>query len=245
MTRSSASYERWQRRTDRPLLVLALLFLVVFTVPLYAPDLPRTVQAALVINVAVWIAFAIDYLMRLLLAPDRRAFVRRHVPDLLAIVVPFLRPLRLIRLAGVLGSASRRVGAHTQLRMTTYLVAAVVVLLFVSAGLILDAERDAENANITNAGDALWWASTTVTTVGYGDRFPVTGQGRLVAVLLMLGGIALLGIVTASIAAWFVKHFSALAAKEAALEAEVSDTSASLASIAARLERIEARLGER
>jgi voltage-gated potassium channel len=233
--------ERWQRRTDGPLLVLAALFLVVFVVPLYVRDLPAWARALLVgVNVVIWVAFAVDYVVRLWLSPDRRRFVRGHVPDLLAVLVPFLRPLRLLRLVGVLGSASRRARHHTQLRTTTYLVSAILVLLVLAGGLILDAERDVDGANITSASDALWWAATTVTTVGYGDRFPVTPTGRAVAVALMLGGIALLGVITASVAAWFVRHFSALEAQQNETDGDVA---AALTDIAARLDRIETRLG--
>lgn len=67
-----------------------------------------------------------------------------------------------------------------------------------------DLTRPGPAANITGSGDALWWAATTVTTVGYGDRFPVTATGRAVAVRLMLAGIALLGIVTAALASWLL-----------------------------------------
>lgn len=240
MTRSAERYENWCARSDGPLLALAAAFLIVFVVPLFAPDMPQTARTALlVVNVMIWVAFAADYLIRLRLAPDRRLFVRSHVPDLLAIAVPFLRPLRLLRVAGILGTASRRAGQRAHLRTTVYLVAGIGVLLVVSAGLILDAERDAPNANITSVGDALWWAATTVTTVGYGDRYPTTEEGRLVAVLLMLAGIALLGVITASVAAWFVKHFSEL---EEDVSAETRATAIALAAIADRLERIEARL---
>ncbi len=114
--------------------------------------------------------------------------------------------------------------------------------MVVAGGLVLDAERGAANANIVTAQDALWWAATTVTTVGYGDRFPVTGQGRLIAVAPMVGGIALLGVVTASVAAWFVRRFSALEATEEAAEAEVRATQAALADVSSRLARIEAAL---
>jgi voltage-gated potassium channel len=241
--RGPEALESWQRRTDGPLRVHSVVFLVVFVLPLYLDTLPGSArQGLLVVNIAVWAALAVDYAIRLRLAGDRRAFVRGHFPDLLAIVVPFLRPLRLLRLVGILGTASRRAGNRVQLRTTAYLVAAILVLLVVSAGLILDAERGAEGANITNAGDALWWAATTVTTVGYGDQFPVTAYGRVIAVLLMLGGIALLGVVTASVAAWFVKHFSALERTEVELEAEATMTTAALQQIASRLERIEKRL---
>src|SRR6266508_1257773 len=65
-------------------------------------------------------------------------------------------------------------------------------------------KQDADGANITTFGDALWWSTTTVTTVGYGDRFPVTTGGRLIAVALMVGGIAVVGAVTGSVAAWMV-----------------------------------------
>ena len=67
-----------------------------------------------------------------------------------------------------------------------------------------EAERNSPDANIKTFGDGLWWAATTVTTVGYGDRFPTTPLGRLIAVVLMLVGIALLGVITATIATWFV-----------------------------------------
>ena len=73
----------------------------------------------------------------------------------------------------------------------------------------LDAEQDAPGANITSIGDALWWAATTVTTVGYGDRYPVNTTGRVIAVTLMIVGIALVGAITASIAAWFVSSLDA------------------------------------
>jgi voltage-gated potassium channel len=62
-----------------------------------------------------------------------------------------------------------------------------------------------EGSNIKNFGDGLWWAMTTVTTVGYGDKFPVTTEGRFLAVALMIMGISLVGVITASVAAWFVK----------------------------------------
>ena len=102
---------------------------------------------------------------------------------------------------------------------TTQAVAAFTTLVALIAALtVLDVERDADDANITSFGDALWWAATTVTTVGYGDRYPVTGVGRSVAVALMVVGIALLGVVTASVAAWFVHRV------QAQQESEVDET---------------------
>jgi voltage-gated potassium channel len=238
-------YEAWVRRTELPLIVLALLFLVVFVVPLYAPDLPPSVQSLFsAVNVLIWVAFAVDYVMRLKLAPDPWQFVRRHIPDVLVLALPLLRPLRLLRLVGVFGATTRRAGGRAQVRTTTGVVAAVVILVVVAGGLVLDAERGHDGANIVSASDALWWASTTVTTVGYGDRFPTTGEGRLVGVLLMVGGIALLGVVTASIAAWFVRRFTAVEQIERAVEAEGDQTARLLADLAARLDRMERLLAD-
>jgi voltage-gated potassium channel len=78
--------------------------------------------------------------------------------------------------------------------------------MFVAALAELDAERGKSGTNIETFGDAVWWALTTVTTVGYGDRFPVTRDGRLVAVGLMLAGIALIGVVRAAIASWLIAN---------------------------------------
>jgi voltage-gated potassium channel len=82
----------------------------------------------------------------------------------------------------------------------------MVALVAIDAALVLDFERNAAGANIHTYADALWWAVVTAATVGYGDRFPVTPGGRGVAVMLMIAGIALFGVVTASVAAYFVEQ---------------------------------------
>ena len=88
-----------------------------------------------------------------------------------------------------------------------YAVAVTTAAVGLGALSILDAERDAPGATITSFGDAVWWAWATVTTVGYGDRYPVTTAGRGVAAVLMLCGIALLGLVTASLASFLVDRY--------------------------------------
>jgi voltage-gated potassium channel len=76
----------------------------------------------------------------------------------------------------------------------------------VCALVMLDVERGRPGAVVTSFGDALWWSATTITTVGYGDTYPTTGAGRVVAAVLMFSGIALLGVVTATVAAWLVRR---------------------------------------
>jgi voltage-gated potassium channel len=67
------------------------------------------------------------------------------------------------------------------------------------------AERGQPGSTINNVGDGFWWAITTLTTVGYGDIYPTTTEGRVIAVGLMISGICVLGVISATVAAWFVK----------------------------------------
>ncbi len=127
-----------------------------------------------------------------------------HLPDLAVIALPLLRPLRLLRLVTLLNFLNRRAGDSLRGRVAIYVAGSTSLILFVGALAALDAEREQDGANITTFGDALWWAITTVTTVGYGDRYPITVTGRFVAAGLMLSGIALLGVVTASLASWLL-----------------------------------------
>jgi voltage-gated potassium channel len=199
---------RWERRTQRPLLALAVVFAVAYAIPIVdgSPSASVT-RACWIVEWVVWGAFAVDYLVRLWLAPARRDFVRRNWLDLCAVLLPLIQPLRLLRLVSTLLLVGRRARMASQIRLTTYVVGSVVGLLMFGSLAVLSVERDAPGGNIRTLDDAVWWSFTTMTTVGYGDHAPTTGVGRLLAVGLMLSGIALLGVVTANIAAWFIARF--------------------------------------
>jgi voltage-gated potassium channel len=199
---------RWERRTQRPLLALAVLFAAAYAVPIVvSPASASLTRACTAVEWVVWGAFAVDYLVRLVLAEDRRRFVRTHWLDLIAVVLPLIQPLRLLRLVSTLLLVQRRARMASQIRLTTYVAGAVVGLLMFGSLAVLSVERESANGNIRTLGDAVWWSFTTMTTVGYGDHAPTTGLGRIIAVGLMLSGIALLGVVTANIAAWFIARF--------------------------------------
>ena len=104
---------------------------------------------------------------------------------------------------------NRRAQTRLRGRVAIYVAGGASLLAFCAALAVLDVERSNPDANIGDFGDAMWWAVTTMTTVGYGDRYPVTGVGRLVAFALMVGGIALLGTVTATLASWLVETVAA------------------------------------
>ncbi|MFJ7985678.1 potassium channel family protein [Streptomyces sp. NPDC096351] len=200
--------DRWEARTQMPLLVLAVAFGVAYAVPIVAPDAaPWVHRLCNRVEWAVWAAFALDYLVRLALAPARWAFVRSHPLDLLSVLLPLVQPLRLLRVVSTLLLVGRRARMAPQITLTTYVAGAVVGLMMFGSLAVLHVERDAPEGNIKTLGDAVWWSFTTMTTVGYGDHAPTTGLGRILAVGLMLSGIALLGVVTANIAAWFISRF--------------------------------------
>lgn len=213
--------ERWERRSEVPLILLALAFLVAYAWPVLDADLDADLRGFLtLLSWAVWVAFAADLMIRLMLAEDRRRYALSHWYDVALVALPLLRPLRLLRLLALVRILDRSASSNLAGRVLVYVSGAAALAVGLGALAVLDAERDAEGANLTTFGDALWWASTTVTTVGYGDRFPVTLEGRLVAVALMLVGIGLVGAVTAAVATWILGR---VAEERAAVEAAQGD----------------------
>lgn len=207
--------ERWERRAEVPLILLALAFLVAYAWPVIDPRLDADLRGFLTgVSWAVWVAFAADLLIRLVLADDRRRYALRHWYDVALVALPLLRPLRLLRLLALVRILDRSAASSLAGRVLIYVAGAASLAVGLGALAVLDAERDAPDANITTFGDALWWAATTVTTVGYGDRFPVTTEGRLVAVVLMVLGIGVVGAVTASVASWILARAEADRAKQ-------------------------------
>ena len=201
--------DAWERAAEWPLTLAALAFLGAYAWPILAPSLGRpwtTVTTA--VTTAVWAVFALDYLVRLGLSRRRGRFVRGNLLDLAIIVLPVLRPLRLLRLFTLLSLLNRYAGMSLRGRVAVYVGGSTVLVLLLGALAVLDAERGAAESSITSFGDALWWSVTTVTSVGYGDTYPVTTTGRLVGVALMLTGIGLIGVVTASVATWLVQQVS-------------------------------------
>ncbi|GIJ76140.1 voltage-gated potassium channel [Micromonospora phaseoli] len=236
----------WERVSAAPLTVLSVLFLVVYAVPILRPDLsPAWRAACAATTVTVWLLFWADIIVRLRLATDRRRFVREHLFDLVVLALPMLRPLRAVRLIMVVLTINRRTEVWARGRLAVYVAATTALLVLVSALAVLDAERPAPDANIASFDDALWWSTVTITTVGYGDFYPVTMTGRFVALGLMIGGIGLIGFVTGSLATWIVERVSAGADKPATATATSEDVAALRAEIAALRRRLDADATER
>lgn len=200
-TNHGPRYDRWVAATTRPLDLLAVVFLVVFLLGRLVPEGPPWWRTTLnAISFGVWVAFAIDYVVRLSLAKVRWTFVRNHKLDLVMVLLPMLRLLRVILL---LRKSFRTISTE---RIASSLISIVVVVVVSGAFLEWGAEHNAPGANITTIGTALWWSIVTTTTVGYGDTYPITTAGRLIGSVIMMVGIGLIGTVSATVAAWFVNH---------------------------------------
>ena len=223
--RGIEAYDRYVQFSQVPMTALAFLMIPVLLIPLVRPVHGAVAVSFDAADYVIWALFAADYCVRFTLAPDRLRFVRTHLFDLAVVVLPFLRPLRALRALRGLGElralrllqASRLAAflgtgfGHARAviagrRGLHYVVGLVVAIMFVAAGLEVAFEAHAKGSTIHSYGGALWWAVVTVTSVGYGDQYPVTVAGRAVAVVLMITGIALFGVVAASIASYFVEQ---------------------------------------
>ena len=198
-----------ERVTKYPLALLGIAWLVIAIVVL-TKDLNGSASTALVGSLfALWAIALVEYVVRLVVTPDRRGYLKRRWVEPATVVVPPLQGWHLVGMEKVsLLVYEGELRAETILKhhsLFRVLIAAAGTL-FLGAWLVLLFEENAKGSNIHSYPDALWWAIVTVTTVGYGDRYPVSAGGRAVAVVLMLVGIGLIGVLTATVASVFVKE---------------------------------------
>ncbi|GAA2351020.1 potassium channel family protein [Saccharopolyspora halophila] len=220
--RAEPGLYRWERRTEWPMVTLSVLFLALYAWNVLQPDMPDSLNRAISTGMWVtWVAFAIDYVVKFALARERGRFFVRHLFDLAVLVLPLLRQLRVLRVVMVLLMLNRKSQGQVRGRVVLYVSGAVALLGFSAALAVLEVERRAPDSTIKTFGDAVWWTMTTITTVGYGDYSPVTDRGKFIAAGLMIAGIAMLGVVTGSIASWFVDRFGGI---ERQLEQTSSDS---------------------
>lgn len=234
--------ERFNKAIDVPMLVLALALIPVLVLPAIV-NLSGAAQSALdAVEWMIWAAFVFEYVANLYLVERRIAYIRSHWFDLAIVALPLLRPLRLSRSARALRllRAGRLVAVVMRVNHifreiflmhgVQYVLAIALLLLVVAAAAVRHFE-DGAGGTITDFSQALWWAVTTVTTVGYGDTYPITPEGRGVAVFVMLLGIGLFGTLTASVATYFANS-------------RQSESEATLDDVLAEIRRLEARLDD-
>jgi len=196
---------RWQNAARWPLVALGIAFIVGYSVFVLAEDLsPETRGAIFAVLALAWICFLVDYVVRLTLTPlgHKWMFIRHNVVDLLSVLLPVFRALRVLDLLRGIPYLQRRSGAAVRTRIIVVAAAYAVFYVYFLSLSTLQAERNAPGARIQDFGDAIWWACETLSTVGYGDMYPVTTAGRLSAVLLMIGGIIIVGVVSGTVVSY-------------------------------------------
>jgi voltage-gated potassium channel len=237
------------RGFELPMLIVALLVIPVIVVEQSNAGEPWSSIAG-GLNWAIWFAFAAELIVMLVVVPDRWLWVRSHPLEVVIVLLtpPFLpsslqalRALRVLRLLRLLPLAqlARRTFSLDGLRYAAILA----MLTAVGGGYAYSAAESAQDPAPT-VWDGVWWAVTTMTTVGYGDEYPTTTPGRMYAIALMLVGIGFIAILTGAIAERFLaaEIEDAIEATEE-VEATEVEVLAELQEIRSRLDRLETRLG--
>ncbi len=228
------------------LTLIALVTLVIF----YAPGIPRDAkQIALFVDTLISIVFMFDFFRTLIGAPDKLGYLKWGWIDFLGSlpVWPFFRTFRLWRLIRIVRVLRRtrirdlwRTFTERRAESTLLIVvlAGILILGFASATIVVY-EKPAPGGNITSAQDAIWWSLVSVTTVGYGDRFPVTEQGRTVAVVLMILGIGIFSVFTSYLSSGFI------APGDGKQDDELAQMRARLDAIEQLLQELDQKISER
>lgn len=229
---SAAGLQRWENASEWPLAACAAAFLALYSVEVLAEPQGRLAEVVSWSLHVLWGAFVVDYVARLCLAPDRVRWFVRHPFDLAVVTLPFLRSLRFLRMVALIRVMRQALGDAVRGQVIAFTAFSAVLLVYGSALAELEHERYAPGSKITTFPDALWWAVATLTTVGYGDTVPVTATGRTIAVLLMIGGICLIGVVTATVAHWIITEVGKVdELQEAATVAHIEGLRAEIAEL--------------
>ena len=226
---------QWEKNTQLVLTLLALAYLVSYSWQVFDYTNTSLHSVLEAVNLVIWGLFAVDYVVRLVLVTDRRTWFVRNFFDFLVVALPALRPLRLLRLVTLLRVLNRTAGGAVRSKILTFAVGATVLLVYIAALAVLDAERGA--GDLSSFLETLWWAIVTITTVGYGDYAPVTVTGRAVAVGLMAGGVVLVGVIVGTLSSWIVEQVGQGAKeREGDQNAEIAGLRADIAELRATLD---------
>lgn len=201
---------------DLLIVVLSIIVLVELIIDSYFKLPTELSRLLLYIDNIICVVFLIEFSIRFYKAPSKKKFLKWGWVDLISSIPSFEflrygRTVRLFRILRVLRAfrSLRHLTKHlfknkVQATFTSVSLIAFLMIIFGSIA-ILQVEHD-PNSNIKTAEDALWWAFVTITTVGYGDKYPVTLEGRIIAGFLMVTGVGLFGTFTGFVASWFLEH---------------------------------------
>ena len=222
----TAKLVTWRKWTDIPLLIIAIGSLPLLLLEIISHRLTSADKIfLLIVNLTVFLAYAVDYVVEFLVTPEKGRYVRSEWSSLLIVVaqlfavlptMSFLGFLRGARALRVVSSVTRVIGISMasrsqgreilKKRATSFAFGLAGFTLITSAVGFTLAEDVGKDGRVHSFFDALWWSGATITTVGYGDIYPITAAGRIIAIFTMLVGISTLAVVTARIAQFLIKN---------------------------------------
>lgn len=215
MSEKYFAFSKWAEeilsKSEFVFMVLGFFYLGIYSVEVLL-ETPASIMAYLgAAGTAIYCIFLFDLVIRLVVRiPELREFsgwvrfIKENWLSIFAAIMPAFRSLRVLRVLIVLRGLAPYLISRTQ-KVSLMVGVTLPLVLYTSALAVYEAERNAVDSNIQNFPDAIWWSLVSVTTVGYGDSFPVTSEGRAVAGLLMFVGIGLFSSLTALLAAWVVE----------------------------------------
>lgn len=204
-----------QGAMELPMVILSLVMLVLFIIEYSINISPEWLRVLYLIQWFIWVAFVVEYFVKLAIAPDKKGFLKENWLMTLAIILPVfrifaigravraVRSLAMLRVVTVGNRTINNLGILFHRRRLQYLFAVVMAVTLLSAAGMFFLERSIPDSNIRTFGDALWWSAGTITTVGT-ELFPVSIEGRILAILIMIFGVSFFGYVAGSLASLFI-----------------------------------------
>ena len=237
--RGEKNLAEWEERSSRPMFVASVLYLLAFAAPIMSTRIQEPYDGYLnIIQMILWGLFAADYCIRLYLAPRRLYFITHNLMNLAIVLLPAWRIVSFLAMIHL--TTNRQYKRLSELAVKLFGYTAIFIIMFALS--IYSVESSEPGAMIRDLPTAYWWMFTTLATVGYGDVYPVTGIGRVIAVIVMLYGGGLVAVATGALASWIIEKFGGREEQEyPATKADVDDLRQEISELRALLAREYAR----
>ena len=190
-----------ERITEIPLMILSLIMIPLLLGPFLWDMLEHEERLFFIGDILIWVLFAVDMVIKTALSTNRVTYLKIHWLELIVIAIPWFRPLRIVRLIAFAAKSYRGINRAGK---PDFLLVYALGLVMIGATIVTTVEQG-YGSSLVSFSQSLWWSLVTIITVGYayGDTIPVSTAGRVVAVILMLGGLGIFGAITANLAAVF------------------------------------------
>lgn len=237
--RGEKNLAAWEERSSTPMFVASVLYLLAYAAPIMSTRIQEPYDGYLnIIQMILWGLFAADYCIRLYLAPRRLYFITHNLMNLAIVLLPAWRIVSFLAMIHL--TANRQYKRLSELAVKLFGYTAIFIIMFALA--IYSVESSEPGAMIRDLPTAYWWTFTTLATVGYGDVYPITGIGRVIAVVVMLYGVGMVAVATGALASWIIEKIGGREEQEyPATKADVDDLRQEISELRALLAREYAR----